>query len=208
VVDTFSPPQSTIDAVVSWLLEVGVSEERITISGSRNWIKINSTIIEAETLLKTEYKVYEHKTTGKRSLAVDEYSLPLAVRDHIEFVTPTVRFAELTMKPKVKRSDAVGAGATKGGPPVSSWDLKYCSNYSTPACLRELYNIPNGTLDLSSFGIIDFVPDVSVNPDDKATESWSKLLITNRTLTARKILGNTCRPSVLRFPRAPTHPSN
>ncbi len=70
--DTFAPSDSTIDAVMSWLLDVGIEEHRIELSSAKNWIRVNLTIIEAETLLRTEYKVYEHRMTGKRSLAVDE----------------------------------------------------------------------------------------------------------------------------------------
>jgi tripeptidyl-peptidase-1 len=88
--ETFAPKKSTITAVKLWLLSEGISEERIKLSVGRNWLRINLTIYEAESLLKTEYKVFEDGVTGKRALACDMYSIPSDLRQHIDFITPTI----------------------------------------------------------------------------------------------------------------------
>jgi tripeptidyl-peptidase-1 len=76
VAETFAAEETTITTVTSWLTSSGISEDRITVSNSKSWIRMDLTIAEAESLLKTEYKMFEHTETSKRSLAVEEYSIP------------------------------------------------------------------------------------------------------------------------------------
>lgn len=98
VVDTFAPDDETIDAVKSWLIDSGISEDRIRLSNSRSWLRMNLTISEAENLLKTEYQIFEHKTTTKRALAVEEYSVPAHLARHIDYITPILESTPLTRK--------------------------------------------------------------------------------------------------------------
>jgi tripeptidyl-peptidase-1 len=58
VAETFAPSQDTVDAVLSWLAENGIGEERVKLSKGSNWVRVNSTVQETEALLKTKYKVY------------------------------------------------------------------------------------------------------------------------------------------------------
>jgi tripeptidyl-peptidase-1 len=46
-----------MEAVKQWLANHGISEDRLMISKSSSWIRFNSTIGEAETLMQTKYKV-------------------------------------------------------------------------------------------------------------------------------------------------------
>lgn len=135
---------------------------------------MNVSVVEAESLLKTEYKLYDHVDTKKRSLAVEEYSVPAAIKRHIDFISPTV-LSTSTLKRLNKKRDGVvksapvfadipnlpkpSSPATASFQPIDSekvvatnpwaWDLSYCGyQFITPACIRELYNAPNGTLDL------------------------------------------------------------
>jgi len=57
-----------------------------------SWIHVNTTIPEAEYLLKTEYFKYEHAITGVPQVACHEYHLPQHIAGHVDFVTPTVHF--------------------------------------------------------------------------------------------------------------------
>lgn len=111
---------------MQWLASNGISESRIEISKSLSWIRFNSTIGEAEMLIKTKYnvrniilrkeceakssQVYEHPNTKKPHVACEEYSLPIEIKEHIDFITPTISFdAYLTnpekSNPKAKRGD-------------------------------------------------------------------------------------------------------
>lgn len=142
---------------------------------------MNVTVEEAESLLKTEYKIYVHAETAKRSLAVNKYSVPAAIKRHIDFIIPTVDSDAFTLKKiKPKRDVLPDSGSPFSNPPrvnlaglpapqapgnfegtlqaaASSkvvatndwaWNLTVCPEFVTPACIRELYNAPNGTLDM------------------------------------------------------------
>jgi tripeptidyl-peptidase-1 len=170
----------------------GISEERITLSKGRNWVKFEATIAEAEYLLKTEYKIYESKDgLSKRSLATDEYSVPLAIRDHIDFITPTVQFDAVFSKRNAKKQALPGLEKSalkempildlkpgKTGPYVTNssaptnlktaftpTDLSLCDQFITTECLRALYNMPNGTLANSSITIVEYTPQSFVAAD-------------------------------------------
>ena len=64
-------------------------------SKGRNWLKVNVTVEEAEELLRTQYHVYTNVQTGKDHLACDDYSVPVHVKEHIDFITPTIHFGML-----------------------------------------------------------------------------------------------------------------
>jgi tripeptidyl-peptidase I len=130
--------------------------------------------------LKTEYRVYE-STDGmyRRSLATDEYSVPLAVRDHIDFITPTVQFdaviskrgAEKWAGPDIKKMVLKTEGQTasmietEASDLIDPTDLSICDQFITTECLRALYNMPNGTLANSLIQIVEYTPQ-SFIPDD------------------------------------------
>ena len=60
IVDTFKPSEETVEAVTNWLVDAGISRDRLRLSVNKGWIHVNSTTAEAEDLLKTEYHVYMH----------------------------------------------------------------------------------------------------------------------------------------------------
>jgi tripeptidyl-peptidase-1 len=91
IADTFAPSMETFDAVKSWLSASGIELSRVKLSTSRNWMTFKATASEAERLLKTEYHLYNHDS-GHRHIACEQYSLPSHLTEHIDIVTPTVRF--------------------------------------------------------------------------------------------------------------------
>ena len=172
VADTFAPSKETVDTVRDWLISAGIPAERISQSQSMGWLNFDATVEEAESLLKTEYHLYEHDS-GKPHVACSEYHVPEHVKQHIDFITPTVHFDAKIHPPteeqkrKVKRAgpqvSGVGAKVTPGtakqiGLPGSAslpkqgaevdifggWagQLATCNQFITPDCLRALYLIP------------------------------------------------------------------
>lgn len=128
-----------------------------------NWFKFDATIEETETLLHTEYKMYIHVETGKPHLACDEYSVPVKLRDHIDFITPTVAFDAIVKdrprKRYLERRDEIAgkpiSGAVRGEeipiPELANFSnaasaLANCDKFITPQCLRALYEVPEGTI--------------------------------------------------------------
>ena len=123
------------------------------------WLKLNATVEEAESLLKTEYSIYTNANTGNDHLACDDYSIPANLREHIDIITPTIHF-DATVRPKKQRRDLQGrslkvkpVSQVKPNPnavpqPAVTFSLANCYTYVTPECLRALYGFTNGTLSL------------------------------------------------------------
>jgi tripeptidyl-peptidase-1 len=129
------------------------------LSKGRNWLKVNVTVEEAESLLRTEYHVYTNVQTGNDHLACDDYSVPPHISEHIDFITPTIHF-DATVKQKKQRRDLqtremkvkpfpiARPGSDAVPQPQVTYSLANCYEYTTPDCLRALYNFTNGTLAL------------------------------------------------------------
>jgi len=93
----------TINAVTKWLIDAGISVDRIQTSRSLNWLHINTTVEEAESLFNAEYHYFRHET-GAPHVACDEYSLPAHLKKHIDFVTPSVHMdAKVERGPKQEK---------------------------------------------------------------------------------------------------------
>ena len=91
IADMFAPSKQTVDRVTTWLVDSGISFERIKTSRSKGFLHLDATIQEAQDLLKTEYFLFDHET-GTKHVACHEYSLPEHVVDHLDYVTPSVNF--------------------------------------------------------------------------------------------------------------------
>jgi tripeptidyl-peptidase-1 len=72
VADIFAPSQSSVDAVRDWLVSAGVKVEKISQSVNKQWMQFDVSAAELESLLNTEYHVWEHTGTGKSTVACDK----------------------------------------------------------------------------------------------------------------------------------------
>jgi tripeptidyl-peptidase-1 len=99
----FAPSDESVQAVLDWLAEHGITGNRVKQSQSLNWIHANVSAAEAEKLLNTAYFEYVHGTTGQPHIACEAYSLPEYIQEHVDFVTPTVHFDAKVKNPKKRR---------------------------------------------------------------------------------------------------------
>ncbi|KAF8132082.1 peptidase S8/S53 domain-containing protein [Boletus edulis] len=175
VASTFAPSRDSVDAVRDWLIESGIESHRITLSASGGWLELETTVREAEDLLHTSYNVYGHET-GVKHVACESYHLPEHLVPHVDFVTPTVHFdAKLS-----KRSDgslplkSVGQPSSGNGPKTVAQvldmtalgQLATCDKYTTPLCLRALYNFwYTPTSKKNTYGIVEYTPQSYLQSD-------------------------------------------
>jgi tripeptidyl-peptidase I len=109
--DLFRPSSESIESVRDWLHSSGIDTERHQLSPGRGWLKFDATVEELESLLSTEYHVYEHSDTEDLHIGCDEYHVPLSIQRHLDFVSPTVSTIKIQSGPaKQKR------GSTKASP--------------------------------------------------------------------------------------------
>lgn len=187
VADFFAPAEATVNAVKEWLTASGIDASRISQSRSKGWLNFKASVAEAERLLKTEYYGYEHES-GQPHVACHEYSIPSHLREHIDFITPTVHFdAKVTGHgKKVKRADPAAAVKPKTGLKVGSpnngflpkvgaqvsagnifKDLQNCDKQITPVCLQALYRFPPQfhANPGNSYGIVEYTPQAYLQSD-------------------------------------------
>lgn len=181
VAETFAPSSETVEAVRGWLEANGIAAERVTQSQSLGWLHFDATVEEAESLLKTEYKVYKHES-GKPHIACTEYHLPEHIRHHIDFVTPTVHFDAKVFNPEENKLKKRKLGTGIGSPGSGSLpkegatnldinsilqELKNCNKYIVPDCLRALYLLPPGfsANPKNSYGIVEYTPQAYLQSD-------------------------------------------
>ncbi|KAG0651511.1 Sedolisin-A [Hyphodiscus hymeniophilus] len=174
IADTFAPSTETLEAVKTWLKESGIEDDRLTVAKGRNWVKVELTVGEAESLLRTEYHVYTNTQTGKEHLACSDYSVPAHITEHIDFITPTIQF-DATVKQMPKRDLSkrnmkvrpfpIAVRPDAAPQPEVTYSLANCDQYITPDCLRALYDFPNGTLASSSYGIVEYTPNTYLQSD-------------------------------------------
>lgn len=78
ITNTFAPAAETIAAVMEWLVESGISDDRLRLSHNKGWIEVNATVSEVEELIDAEYHVYTHPSGVEQ---ISEYSKQLPLVD-------------------------------------------------------------------------------------------------------------------------------
>jgi tripeptidyl-peptidase-1 len=151
VINAFAPTQETVDTVREWLVASGISKDRITHSDNKGWLAFDATAEEANTLLHTEYYVYEHSSTGNVMAACDSYHVPHHVQEHLDYVTPGIRLLATRNQNNNRKRANASFGSKKvilpeshAGPDVVGGNstLTGCDTLVTPACIKALYGIP------------------------------------------------------------------
>jgi len=180
------------------------------VSQGKNWLSLDATVKEAESLFKTEYYVFEHDT-GKPHIACDGYSLPSHLSSKIDFVTPTVHFDAKIKREwkseKVEKRNVVervtskrlnlglpgnnvaapklGAVIPNAGTRENSFGalLANCSSYIVPNCLRALYGFnPNTASAVNTQNSYGIVEYTPQHPSYTDLDLWYSLWSGNPAL--------------------------
>jgi tripeptidyl-peptidase-1 len=149
--DLFRPSSESIESVRDWLHSSGIDIDRHEVSPGKGWLKFDASIEELESLLSTEYHVYQHADTLETHIGCDEYHVPHEVHPHIDFISPTVStlkvknraakskralksFSPASFPPHVTPASGISTG------PNSDAETEIpCHTAVTPACLRSRF---------------------------------------------------------------------
>ncbi|ORY56843.1 alkaline serine protease [Pseudomassariella vexata] len=156
VIDLFAPSDDSVDAVTQWLVTSGIPRFTISQSSNKQWIQFDAPVRKVEELLMADYHVYKHRDTGVKNVACEEYHVPKGVQEHIDYITPGIKlmgFGDPQDPIMAKRSTGPdGQGPARFALPVETVPANSpiklngdCDRYITPDCIRNLYQIPNGT---------------------------------------------------------------
>ncbi|KAF3938743.1 Aorsin [Dactylella cylindrospora] len=83
----FAPSEESFSVVASWLKTSSITYNL----DARGWIHFNATVSTVESLLRTEYYVYEH-TNGQMHIGCESYSVPEKVHSHVDIIMPTLHW--------------------------------------------------------------------------------------------------------------------
>lgn len=186
VTEIFAPSKATVDAVHDWLVSAGLAAEKISQSVNKQWMQLDVPAADLESLLQTEYHVYEHTGTGKTTVACDQYHVPSHIQEHIDYITPGIKLFAEKRRPNPnsdieKRTFGVTSGngeASLLGPLLKDLgmtlaallaipELAVCDVAITPVCIKALYNVTAGTKASSGnqLGIFEDLGDVVSQTD-------------------------------------------
>jgi len=120
-------------------------------SPAGDWINLNVPVRVAEQMLDTEYGVYQHVADpNERVVRALSYSLPRALHDHIDVITPTTMFGTMRamkstafIQPKAPVPAGEQSGSVNG--PSGLAVPNSCNTAITPSCLMQLYGTANYT---------------------------------------------------------------
>ncbi|KAJ4856549.1 pro-kumamolisin, activation domain-containing protein [Trichoderma breve] len=164
VIEMFAPSETAFDAVRDWLVSAGFADEAISLSANKQWIQLDSRAEDAENVLFAEFFEYEHLASGSKTVAVEEYYVPLHLREYIDYITPGIKLQahpnklKKLMQRQVQelQEKPMSRSAHKNVPYINDEDGRDL----TIACIRAQYGIPNNTVaipgnELGIFGGLD-----------------------------------------------------
>ncbi|KAK2000601.1 Pro-kumamolisin [Colletotrichum falcatum] len=131
--DMFKPAEASVAAVQNWLASENVTDVSYTDGG--RFVDFATDIATANRILGASFAYYDVQGTTK--LRTQEYSVPDAMAEHIDLVTPTTYFGTAKSDPAITNLDL----------PLTSAPLlrrqgaaTNCSRAFTPACFELAYN--------------------------------------------------------------------
>ncbi|OSD07753.1 subtilisin-like protein [Trametes coccinea BRFM310] len=131
-----APKPEAMAAVTSWLLQHNLSGTPLSPAG--DWVGFELPVGQANDLFSANFSAFVDTSTGTEVVRTLAYALPAELQGHVDFVHPTVSFADPTA---TKSSTVV---ATRGNTAAANASVPAaCINGTTPACLQSIYNIPS-----------------------------------------------------------------
>lgn len=154
--DLIKPREESSKAVLSWLEDSGVSSEDIKNDGE--WITFHASVERAESMLGTTFKTYQNQLRRDvRRIRSLSYSVPKAIRDHIDLIEPTVRFGQI-------RAEGSNVLTQEAAPFSVTAVTATCNTTVTPDCLKDLYNFADYKIDPKGavkFGVSGFLEQLA-----------------------------------------------
>ncbi|KAJ7761364.1 subtilisin-like protein [Mycena metata] len=129
IVEHTQASPSTISAIQDWLTSHNLVSS--VVSPFNDWIAFSASIKQANSLLAADFVNHTHSETGRSFIRTRSYSIPAALKSHIEYITPTVSLPSLP--PRIASTPAVYQG------PVAR---ATCTSITSPQCLQGLYGLP------------------------------------------------------------------
>ncbi|KAI0261762.1 family S53 protease [Gloeopeniophorella convolvens] len=154
-----APSQDSVEAVNGFLSAHGITATKASPAG--DWLSIDVT-----------FTTFEHSATGTTAVRTLAYSIPAALKGHLDFVHPTIMY-QLNRQPLVSIPVPRGVtpAVTQPGESLTPEAVPAsCASTVTPACLQALYGIPAARASQSSnvLGVSGFIDQFANQADLKS----------------------------------------
>lgn len=163
-----APRDESGDMVMSWLEAAGL-RGHASYSPRGDSIVVEASVAQVERLLDATYEPFANAETGERVLRTLEFSLPAALRGHVDTVQPTTFFgfrAYRSMLSGARPLNETTAAAAAMAKTDAAAAVKGCSTYVTPTCLSNLYSFSGADKYTSGlFGIAGFLEQYAIASD-------------------------------------------
>ncbi|KUJ07644.1 tripeptidyl-peptidase 1 precursor [Mollisia scopiformis] len=163
--DLIKPSEKSSSLVEDWLRDNGI--ENLSYSSAKDWVSVSLPISTVESLLDTEYHVYEHEDGGQL-VRTSEWSLPTHLHSHIDSIQPTTSFMRASGQKTefLQFPPWISADYT---PPTNETISKVCNISSvTPECFMNLYSTKGykpKVPGLNTVGFNNFLGEIPIRPD-------------------------------------------
>nr|QFF92610.1 sedolisin isoform 2 [Botrytis fabae] len=195
-----APKTQSRDLVLQWLSTAGLANQT-SVSARGDSVIVDASISQIEELLQAEYNAYVHTGLYEGAIRTLEYSLPDALKGHVDIVQPTTFFGLRAMRSNIKQHKEFDESVlnVEGTEAVTG-----CSGSTiTPTCLANLYSFTSApaTLKSGSIGIAGFLKQWP-SKTDLTTFMNSYAYFANKayTYTCTLINGGTCPSSGSGYP--------
>jgi tripeptidyl-peptidase-1 len=154
VAQRFAPESRHVSAATQWLRDHGIPMNHIRMAHACGHLIADSDLKTFQHLFNTTCRVISKSQQGELAIGCTEYKIPETLASAIEYVAVTMR-GRPGQRP---RDDPYQLSKNKRsvlGPPITrlsgiqgvkaASEMRpefSCDKYASPACLRELYNIP------------------------------------------------------------------
>eukprot|EP00026_Physarum_polycephalum_P003630 Phypoly_transcript_03643.p1 GENE.Phypoly_transcript_03643~~Phypoly_transcript_03643.p1 ORF type:complete len:749 (+),score=76.92 Phypoly_transcript_03643:97-2343(+) len=88
VIDLIAPPQESVDTLINWMTENGIERGKIVLHESKDFLTVDMTVAQAESLFKAPQTPIVHKKSGRVAVRMGSgYELPAEVDGLVDFIS-------------------------------------------------------------------------------------------------------------------------
>lgn len=161
-----APKDESGTMVMAWLESAGLGGNA-TYSARGDSIIVDASIAQVEKLLDAEYSAYRSTENGDVVLRTLEFSLPSALKSHVDMVQPTTFFGFRSYKSNISGVRPLNE-ATVNTHVDAVNAVTGCSSNINPTCLSNLYSFKSAkNYSTGLLGIAGFLEEYAIASDLK-----------------------------------------
>jgi tripeptidyl-peptidase-1 len=162
--EIISPRDESGNMVMAWLERAGLGGNA-TYTTRGDSIIVEASIAKVEELLDAEYNTYRNTATNEVVVRTLKFSLPSALKSHLDMVQPTTFFGFRPYKSNISGLRPL-KHATANTHIQSMNAVKGCSHNINPTCLANLYSFKSAkNYTIGLLGIAGFLEEYAAPSD-------------------------------------------